>query len=129
MSRLPNPGGDNGQWGVILNDFLSVTHATDGTINPGVVTKANLVTAVQTSLGKADTALQSVTKSDVGLANVDNTSDLNKPISTATQTALNGKIGSSNGTILNDIVVTQAQMDALIANGTAVVTTRYTIVG
>jgi hypothetical protein len=129
MSRLPNPGGDNGQWGVILNDFLSVTHATDGTVNPGVITKANLVAAVQTSLGKADTALQSVTKSDVGLANVDNTSDLNKPISTATQTALNGKIGSSNGTILNDIVVTQAQMDALIANGTAVATTRYTIVG
>jgi hypothetical protein len=30
-------------------------------------------------------------KSDVGLSNVDNTSDLNKPISTATQTALNGK--------------------------------------
>jgi hypothetical protein len=129
MSRLPNPGGDNGQWGVILNDFLSVTHATDGTVNPGVITKANLVAAVQTSLGKADTALQSVTKSDVGLANVDNTSDLNKPISTAAQTALNGKIGSSNGTILNDIVVTQAQMDALIANGTAVATTRYTIVG
>lgn len=33
----------------------------------------------------------SLTKSDVGLANVDNTSDVNKPISTATQTALNGK--------------------------------------
>jgi len=32
-----------------------------------------------------------LTKSDVGLSNVDNTSDLNKPISTATQTALNGK--------------------------------------
>ena len=30
-------------------------------------------------------------KSDVGLGNVDNTSDLNKPISTATQTALDGK--------------------------------------
>jgi hypothetical protein len=33
----------------------------------------------------------SVTKSQVGLGNVDNTSDENKPISTATQTALNGK--------------------------------------
>lgn len=33
----------------------------------------------------------SVTKAQVGLGNVDNTSDLNKPISTATQTALNGK--------------------------------------
>ena len=31
------------------------------------------------------------TKAEVGLGNVDNTSDLNKPISTATQTALNGK--------------------------------------
>jgi hypothetical protein len=30
-------------------------------------------------------------KGDVGLANVDNTADLSKPISTATQTALNGK--------------------------------------
>ena len=33
----------------------------------------------------------SVTKTQVGLGNVDNTSDLNKPISTATQAALNGK--------------------------------------
>jgi len=33
----------------------------------------------------------SVTKSQVGLSNVDNTSDANKPISTATQTALDGK--------------------------------------
>lgn len=32
-----------------------------------------------------------LSKSDVGLGNVDNTSDLNKPISTATQTALNLK--------------------------------------
>ena len=32
-----------------------------------------------------------LTKSDIGLGNVDNTSDLNKPISTATQNALNAK--------------------------------------
>lgn len=32
-----------------------------------------------------------LTKSDVGLSNVDNTSDASKPISTATQTALDGK--------------------------------------
>ena len=37
-----------------------------------------------------------LTKSDVGLSNVDNTSDLNKPISTATQTALNLKYDASN---------------------------------
>ena len=32
-----------------------------------------------------------LTRDDVGLSNVDNTSDINKPISTATQTALDGK--------------------------------------
>lgn len=37
-----------------------------------------------------------VTKSQVGLGNADNTSDVNKPISTATQTALNGKANSSH---------------------------------
>ena len=34
----------------------------------------------------------SVTATQVGLGNVDNTSDLNKPVSTATQTALDGKV-------------------------------------
>lgn len=37
-----------------------------------------------------------VNKTDMGLNNVDNTSDLNKPISTATQTALNGKEDLTN---------------------------------
>lgn len=36
------------------------------------------------------------TKAQVGLSNCDNTSDLNKPISTATQTALNSKYDASN---------------------------------
>lgn len=37
-----------------------------------------------------------VSKSDVGLGNVNNTSDANKPISTATATALNGKEDKAN---------------------------------
>lgn len=37
------------------------------------------------------------TKADVGLGNVDNTSDANKPISTATQTALTAKVTGLNG--------------------------------
>lgn len=37
-----------------------------------------------------------VTKSNVGLGNVDNTSDVNKPVSTATQTALDGKANTSH---------------------------------
>lgn len=41
--------------------------------------------------------LVTLTKTDVGLGNVDNTSDANKPISTATQTALNGKQATITG--------------------------------
>lgn len=48
-----------------------------------------------------------VTKSQVGLGNVNNTSDLNKPISTATQTELNKKVDKTitvNGHALNSNV-------------------------
>lgn len=45
--------------------------------------------------GKADD-VHTHTKTEVGLGNVDNTSDAAKPISTATQTALNGKAASSH---------------------------------
>lgn len=32
MPRLPQPGGDQGAWGDLLNDFLSVEHNVDGTL-------------------------------------------------------------------------------------------------
>lgn len=38
-------------------------------------------------------------KADIGLGNVDNTSDTSKPISTATQTALDGKLSLTGGTL------------------------------
>ena len=40
-------------------------------------------------------AIDGLTKANVGLGNVDNTSDLNKPVSTAQQTALNGKTNTT----------------------------------
>jgi len=46
--------------------------------------------------GHALTANVTVSKSDVGLGNADNTSDANKPVSTATQTALNLKADTSS---------------------------------
>lgn len=47
---------------------------------------------------RGDKTWQTLDKSAVGLSNVDNTSDANKPISTATQTALNAKADSSTVT-------------------------------
>lgn len=32
MARLPNPGGDDGKWGDLLNEFLLVEHNADGTL-------------------------------------------------------------------------------------------------
>lgn len=45
-----------------------------------------------------------VTKDQVGLGNVDNTSDANKPISNATQNALNDKFSATEGNTLKQIV-------------------------
>lgn len=53
------------------------------------------------------------TKAEVGLGNVDNTSDANKPISTATQTALNNKVDKVVGKGLSSNDYTDAEKDKL----------------
>lgn len=58
-----------------------------------------------------------VTKDQVGLGNVDNTSDANKPISNATQTALNGKFSATDGNALKQRV---DNIPELIATGITV---------
>ena len=40
MARLPVPGGDTGQWGDILNEYLAMSHAADGSLKPGSVVGA-----------------------------------------------------------------------------------------
>jgi len=158
MARLPQVGGDSGDWGVILNDFLSQSLSSDGSLKSGIVSSSQLATgavtnasvapntltedklapAVQTKLNtgapvadgtiteaKLSSALATkintaptipvssvntltgdvvIDKSDIGLSNVDNTSDLNKPISTSTQTALTTKI-TNPMTTSGDLVV------------------------
>lgn len=52
---------------------------------------------------RGDKTWQTLDKSAVGLPNVDNTSDINKPISTATQTALNAKADTSHTHSLSQI--------------------------
>lgn len=63
-------------------------------------------------------------KNSVGLGNVDNTADLDKPISTATQNALDGKVDKSKGkSLVADTLITKleqlddkATIDAAIAD-------------
>lgn len=63
-------------------------YAQDGTATGEAIRTAVDQEAARAAIG-AGTAS---TKTDVGLGNVDNTSDANKPVSTATQTALDGKV-------------------------------------
>jgi hypothetical protein len=190
MARLPVPGSDSGQWGALLNDYLSQAHTSDGTLKPDAVDASSLQNGAVTSSALEDHSVTAtklsptggstgqalirdtsssdgmswatiggggapsgpaggdlggtypnptvpglagkqalntnlttisglapsdndilqrkagawtnrtptqvktdltLTKSDVGLANVDNTSDANKPVSAAAQTALNAK--------------------------------------
>lgn len=65
------------------------------------------IDAVQTNLEthiNNKTNPHEVTKDQVGLGNVDNTSDANKPISNATQTALNGKFSATDGNALKQTI-------------------------
>ena len=65
-------------------------HNADTTNVHGIGDTAALATKTYAD-GAVSTAVAALTKSSVGLANVDNTSDANKPVSTATQTALDLK--------------------------------------
>ena len=131
--RLPIPGSDDGSWGDILNAYLSVSHASDGSLNTNVVgtsqlqagsvtntqldsstqtaiaavagkyvkpgggiPSTDLTTAVQTSLGKADSSLQSSQLGAVsGIATLDGSSKL-------TSSQLPGSVvtGDSSGIVL-----------------------------
>ena len=67
---------------------------TDKAVNIDLSGKAS-ATTVSSHISNTSNP-HSVTKAQVGLSNVDNTSDANKPISTATQTALNNKVAKSS---------------------------------
>ena len=58
-------------------------------------------------------------KSDVGLGNVDNTADVDKPISTAQQTALDNKVDKVTGKGLSTNDYTTAEKNKLAAFGAA----------
>lgn len=99
MSRLPQPGADTGSWGDILNDFLLQGHNADGTvkggsIGGGTISETKLDSALQAKVNgggavssvNGQTGSVTIAKSDVGLGNVDNTSDVTKNSATATLT-------------------------------------------
>ena len=77
----------------VTGDTATVTVAT--TSQPVSVVEENATFTINTIANK----------SDVGLGNVDDTSDANKPVSTATQSALDAKLNKSGGTMTGSLTL------------------------
>jgi hypothetical protein len=81
----------------------SVITATDAAAARSAIGAGTSTLTLGTTASTAKAGNYTPTKSDVGLSNVDNTSDAGKPISTAIQTALNLKRDASSHDTLNDL--------------------------
>lgn len=118
-------------------------HASDTTNVHGITDTADLATKSYADTAEADaitaagtaadtkisTAVAALTKSSVGLGNVDNTSDANKPVSTATQTALDLKAPKAAPTFTGTLTAADVTISGnLTVSGTTttVNTTNFT---
>ena len=113
-------------------------HEADTTNIHGIADTTILVTTTgtQTLTNKTITSPAGLVKGDVGLGNVDNTSDANKPISTATQTALDLKAPLASPTFTGTVTLpdntvalgtkTTGDYVATITGGTGVASTAAT---
>ena len=86
-----------------LTDISSLAPPNDNILQR----KAGVWTSRTPAQLKTDLAL---VKGDLGLGNVDNTTDLNKPISTATQSALDGKVTDA---IVNGVTTVAPSQNAV----------------
>jgi hypothetical protein len=67
MARLPTQGGDENVWGVILNDFLSVEHNTDGTLKKdGDIAQAQADATSALAASQPDTTIQKIEVAQAG---------------------------------------------------------------
>lgn len=88
-----NGDGVSGDPTISLPNTLSLTGKTvsGGTFNTSAINSPSITTPT------------GIVKGDIGLGNVDNTSDVNKPISTATQTALNAKVAGPSSSVSGNL--------------------------
>jgi|GEM_PF-3960446 len=79
MSRLPTPGSDAGNWGDVLNDFLTQAHRADGTLKDDSVGAAQLL---DDAVGSAQLANNSVTAVQLATSSVQTTALADSSVTT-----------------------------------------------
>lgn len=94
MPRLPRPGSDEEIWGDLLNEFLLSAHNPDGSLKAAALAgKESAITPSSPGhYWRGDKTWQPLTKQAVNLGNVDDTADIDKPVSSAMQAALQAKL-------------------------------------
>lgn len=95
---------------VVAGDNITLTY--DNNADTVTIDAAGNVDSVN-----GQTGVVVLNKTDIGLGNVDNTSDVNKPISTATQTALNGK----QDTLVSGTNIKTVNSNSLVGSGDVVI--------
>jgi hypothetical protein len=93
----------------IAENAISQSHLSDDSVGTNeiggyAVTTGKIANAAVTS---EKIAVGAVTKTMVGLSDVDNTSDANKPVSSATQTALDAKASLAGATFTGSVEIDQ----------------------
>lgn len=112
MARLPVPGSDEGNWGQVLNGFLTESHKSDGTLKDNVISESNLSSDVQSQLrGSSPTNLTySRTATTVTIASSTGT-DATVPSADASNAGIltasdKTKLNSTSGTNTGDQTIT-----------------------
>lgn len=112
-----------------INEAVALT-ATSTELNyvDGVTSSIQTQIDAKASLSGATFTgtVSGISKSMVGLGNVDNTADANKPVSTATQTALDAKLSLTGGTLTGALTLSGAPSADLHAATKAYVDTLAT---
>lgn len=86
-------GGSAGQYYHLTATQNTIVENTSGT-NTGDETKATIVTKIGANVYDTYGSATAITASSIGLGNVDNTSDINKPVSTAQYSAMSSALNA-----------------------------------
>ena len=115
---IPSDMGGKTQTTPLMNGEASVGsenyYAAGDHVHPTDITRASVEDLTSHKNNKQNP--HSVTKEQVGLGNVDNTSDINKPISTATQNELNLKQNITDNNLLTDSKIIPDSINEVYTN-------------